>query len=147
MFKIKISSKPAFPIHYIVFLKCLSTYFHIICHFKIKRCKTRENYLASLVDKNSLIGLDLDEGISNVKRCQTCAMIHVNKTFPACSIAAVVLVCSHRFHRHLDLCGMFDRPLCHKIVGMYVLRRKGKSIRTVTWAYVFMSDSSTNLQV
>ena len=34
--------------------------------------------------------------------------------------------CKHRFHRHLDLCGMFDRPLSRKIVAMYVLRRKGK---------------------
>ena len=78
------------------------------------------------MDKNALIDLDLDEGISNEKCCQTCAMIHVNKTFPACSVAAVVFVCSHRFHRHLDLCGTFDRPLCRKIVAMYVLRRKGK---------------------
>ena len=53
-------------------------------------------------------------------------MIHVNKTFPACSVVAVVFVCRHRFHRHLDLCGMFDKPLCRKIVAMYVLRRKGK---------------------
>ena len=82
--------------------------------------------MASLVDNNSLIGLDLNEGISNEKRCHTCAMIHVNKTFPVCSVAAVVFVCSHRLHRHLDLCGMFDRPLCRKIVAMYVLRRKGK---------------------
>ena len=43
-------------------------------------------------------------------------MIHVNKTFPACSVAAVGFVCSHRFHRHIDLCGMFERPLCRKIV-------------------------------
>ena len=78
------------------------------------------------MDKNLPIGLDLDEGISNEKRCQTCTMINVNKTFPACSVAAVVFVCSHRFYRHLDLCGMFDRHLCRKIVAMYVLRRKGK---------------------
>ena len=53
-------------------------------------------------------------------------MIHVNKTFPACSVAVVVFVCSHRFHRHLDLRGKFDRPLCRKIGAMYVLRRNGK---------------------
>ena len=84
-----------------------------------------KNELASLINNNSLIGLDLNEGNSNEKRYQTCAMIHVNKTFPACSVV-VVFICSHRFHRHLDLCGMFDRPLCCKIVTMYVLRCKGK---------------------
>ena len=53
-------------------------------------------------------------------------MIHINKTFPACSVVAVVVVCSHGFQRHLDLCDMFDRPLCRKIVAVHVLRRKGK---------------------
>ena len=111
---------------YIVFLNYLSTYFHIICHFKIIRCKRRNNYLTSFVDKNSPIGLDLDEWNSNEKRCLTCAMIHVNKTFPSCNVAAVVFVCNHRFHPQLDICGMFDRPLCRKIVVMYVLRRRGQ---------------------
>ena len=63
---------------------------------------------ASLVDKKSLIGLDLDEGNSNEKRCQTCAMIQVNKTFQESSVDAVVSVYNHCFYRHLDLCGMFD---------------------------------------
>jgi len=79
----------------------------------------------SLVDKSTLIGLDLDDRNSSEKRCQTCAMIQVNKTFHVSSVAAVVFVCNHRFHRHLDLRGMFDRPLCRKIFAMYVLRRKG----------------------
>ena len=82
--------------------------------------------LACLVDKNLLIGLDLDEENSNEKRCQTCSTIQVHKTCPACTVAAFVFDCSHRFHRYLDLCGMFDRSLCRTIVAMYVLRRKGK---------------------
>jgi hypothetical protein len=53
-------------------------------------------------------------------------MRNINKTFPVCSVAAVGFVCSHRFHRHIDLCGMFERPLCRKIVSIYVLRHKGK---------------------
>ena len=53
-------------------------------------------------------------------------MIHVNKTFPACSVADVVFAFTHCFHRHLDLCGMFDRPLCRKVVASYMRRRKGK---------------------
>ena len=42
------------------------------------------------------------------------------------SVADVVFVFSHRYHRHLDLCGMFGRPLCRIIVAMHLLRRKGK---------------------
>ena len=42
------------------------------------------------------------------------------------SVADVVFAFTRCFHRHLDLCGMFDRPLCRKVVATYVLRRKGK---------------------
>ena len=53
-------------------------------------------------------------------------MIPVKNTFPACSVADVVFAFTYCFHRHLDLCGMFDRPLCRKVVATYMLRRKGK---------------------
>ena len=40
---------------------------------------------------------------------------------------ATVFVCSlHRFHRHLDLCGMFDRCLCRTIVVFMCLGVKAK---------------------
>ena len=52
---------------------------------------------------------------------KTCAMKHVNKTFPAGSVVGVVFAFTHCFHRHLDLCGMFDRPLCRKVVATYML--------------------------
>ena len=85
--------------------------------------KTKKYDLTSLVSSNSLIGLDLNEGNSSEKRYQTCTMIHVNKTFPA---GSVVFAFTHCFHRHIDLCGMFDRPLCRKVVATYMLKRKGK---------------------
>ena len=50
-------------------------------------------------------------------------MIHVTKTFPAGSVVFAFTRC---FHRHLDLCGMFDRHLCRKVVATYMLKRKGK---------------------
>ena len=45
---------------------------------------------------------------------------------PGSSVADVVFAFTRCFHRHLDLCGMFDRPLCRKIIATYMLRRKRK---------------------